>query len=86
MDFDKLMEYQNLVQNRLRSELNLDRKISFISLINQLTPQNKAIQKEKIMIIAKEKGYESSEVSILLDALLKEKILVEPMPGYIQRK
>ena len=53
MDFNKLMEYQNLVQTRLRQEQTVDKKIDLLSLINQLTsgPKN-IVQKELIIVEA----------------------------------
>ena len=55
MDFDKLMEYQNLMQQRLRTEQQIDKKIELLTIINHLTmgPKN-IVQKESIRLALKE--------------------------------
>ncbi len=87
MDFDKLMEYQNLLQQRLRKEQQVDKKIELLTIINHLTmgPKN-IVQKEQIMIEAVSRGFSESEVDKLLDQLIKENIIYESSPGYIKKR
>lgn len=87
MDFDKLMEYQNLLQQRLRTEQQIDKKIELLSIVNQLTmgPKN-IVQKEQIMIEAVSRGFTEDEVDKLLDQLIKENIIYESSPGYIKKR
>ena len=87
LDFDKLMEYQNLMQQRLRTEQQVDRKIELLTIINHLTmgPKN-LVQKEQIMIEAVSRGFSESEVDTLLDQLIKENIIYESSPGYIKKR
>jgi hypothetical protein len=87
MDFNKLMEYQNMLQERLRTEQQIDRKIELLSVINQLTmgPKN-LVQKEHLILEAQSQGFTESEIDILVDKLIKENIIYEPMPGYIKKR
>ena len=87
MDFQKLMEYQNMVQNSLRTEQQLDRKIELLSIINQLTigPKN-LVQKEQIIIEAQSRGFSEEEIETLLQKLIKENIIYESSPGFIKKR
>ena len=86
-DFDKLMEYQNLIQRRLMQELKLDRKIELLSIINQLTagPKN-IVQKEQIILESTSRGFTEQEIEDLLDKLIKENIIYESSPGFIKKR
>ena len=81
------MEYQNMVQNRLRSEQQMDKKIDLLSIINQLTmgPRN-IVQKEQIILEAVSRGLSEDEIDDLLDKLIKENIIYESSPGYIKKR
>ena len=87
LDFDKLMEYQNLLQQRSRKEQQVDKKIELLTIINHLTmgPKN-IVQKEQIMIEAVSRGFSEVEVDNLLDQLIKENIIYESSPGYIKKR
>jgi hypothetical protein len=87
MDFKKLMEYQNMMQQRLRTEQQVDKKIELLTIINHLTigPRN-IVQKEQIMIEATSRGFSEKEVDDLLDVLVKENIVFESPPGYIKKR
>jgi len=87
LDFDKLMEYQNLMQQRLRTEQQVDKKIELLSIVNQLTmgPKN-IVQKEQIMVEAVSRGFTEDEVDKLLDQLIKENIIYESSPGHIKKR
>ena len=87
LDFDKLMEYQNLMQQRLRTEQQIDKKIELLTIINHLTmgPKN-IVQKEQIMIEAVSRGFSEEEVDTLLNQLIKENIIYESSPGYIKKR
>ena len=75
------------MQNRIIKEQQLDRKIELLSIINQLTagPKN-MVQKEKLFLIAKEKGFSEEEIDFLLDKLIEEGIVYEPMEGNIKKR
>ena len=86
-DFERLMEYQNLLQKNLAKERKIDRKIELLSIINRLTagPKN-IVQKEHLIIEASSQGFSDEEIQKLLDELKKEDIIYEPTPGYIKKK
>ena len=87
MDFDKLMQYQNMIQKELRQEQQVDRKIDLLSIINHLTsgPKN-IVQKEQIIVEAASRGFTENEVDKLLDKLIEENIIYESSPGYIKKR
>jgi DNA replicative helicase MCM subunit Mcm2 (Cdc46/Mcm family) len=87
MEFDKLLEYQNMVHNRLRNEQQMDKKIELLTIINQLTvgPKN-IVQKEQIIVEALSRGFTEEEIDKLLDKLIEDKIIYEDSPGYIKKK
>jgi len=81
------MQYQNMIQKRLRTEQQLDKKIDLLSIINQLTmgPKN-IVQKEQIIVEAVSRGFTEKEVDELIDKLIEENIIYESSPGYIKKK
>ena len=87
MDFDKLVEYQNMIQKNLKTEQVMDRKIELLSIINQLTvgPRN-IVQKEQILLEAQDRGFSEEEVDSLLEDLITENIIYESSPGFIKRR
>jgi DNA replicative helicase MCM subunit Mcm2 (Cdc46/Mcm family) len=87
VDFEKLMSYQNLVQNNLRQERQMDRKIELLSIINQLTagPRN-LVQKENIFVTAQQHGFRDNETERLLAQLVKDGIIFEDSPGYFKKR
>ena len=87
MDFNELMEYQNMIKNRLRSEQNMDRKIEFLTIINHLTvgPKN-LVQKEQVIIEAESQGFNEEEVEEMINKLKEDNIIYEPSPGYIKKR
>ena len=87
MDFKKLMEYQTMLQSRLRTEQQVDKKIDLLSIINHLTsgPKN-IVQKEQIIVEANSRGFTADEVDVYLEQLIKENIIYESSPGYIKKR
>ncbi|AJF61539.1 TPA: hypothetical protein HA239_02795 [Candidatus Woesearchaeota archaeon] len=87
MDFDKLMKYQNMLQNRLRQEEQTDRKIDILSIINRLTsgPKN-IVQKEQIVLEASSMGFTEEEIDSLIDTLIEDNIIYVSSPGYIKKR
>ena len=87
MNFDKLMDYQNMMRKNLRIEQEIDRKIDLLTIINYLTmgPKN-LVQKEQIIIEANSRGFTDDEVDKLLKELLDENIIFEPNPGFIKKR
>ncbi|MEM3374495.1 MAG: hypothetical protein QW757_04230 [Candidatus Woesearchaeota archaeon] len=87
MDIDELLAYQNMLQKSLRKEVQIDRKIELLTIINQLTfgPKN-IVQKELILVEAQNRGFSEREVNNYINELIKENIIYEPMPGYIKKR
>jgi DNA replicative helicase MCM subunit Mcm2 (Cdc46/Mcm family) len=87
MDFNNLMEYQKMLQKRLKKEQQRDKKIELISVINQLTsgPKN-IVQTEQIIIEANSRGFTTQETRDIIDKLIKENIIFETSPGYIKKR
>ena len=87
MDFNNLMEYQKMLQKRLKKEQQRDKKIELISIINQLTsgPKN-MVQMEQILVEANSRGFTSDETRNLVDNLIEENIIFESSPGYIKKR
>ena len=71
-DFDKLMEYQNILQNNLLKEAQVDKKLELLTIINQLTagPKN-IVQKEMIIIEATQRGLSEAEIDKQIEQLKK---------------
>ncbi|MEM4397294.1 MAG: hypothetical protein QW757_01560 [Candidatus Woesearchaeota archaeon] len=87
MDVDELLAYQNMLQKSLRKEVQIDRKIELLTIINHLTfgPKN-LVQKELIIIEAQNRGFSEKETNKYLSELIKENIIYEPFPGYIKKR
>jgi hypothetical protein len=87
MDVNELLAYQNMLQKTLRKEELTDRKIDFLTIINQLTfgPKN-LVQKEQVMVEAVAHGFTEKEADRLLQELIKENIIFESSPGYIKKR
>ncbi len=87
MDFNNLMEYQRMLQKRLRKEQQRDKKIELLSIINQLTsgPRN-MVQVEQILVEANSRGFTNQETREIIDKLIEENIIFESSPGYIKKR
>ena len=87
MEFDKLMDYQNMVQKRLRKEQQLDMKIDVLSIINQLTlgPKN-LVQVEQVILEGTSRGMSEEDVHDFIDKLVSENIIYRPAPGYLSKR
>ncbi|MFH2020877.1 MAG: hypothetical protein ABIJ34_05655 [archaeon] len=87
MDFDKLMQYQNMLQQNLRREQIVDKKIDILSIINQLTsgPRN-IVQTEQVIVEATARGFSEEEVNDMIEKLIEENLIYESSPGYIKKR
>jgi DNA replicative helicase MCM subunit Mcm2 (Cdc46/Mcm family) len=87
MDFDKLLQYQKMLQQSLKDEQLEDRKIELLSIINQLTsgPKN-LVQREQIIVEASSRGFTEDEIGLILEDLISEKIIYESSPGFIKKR
>ena len=86
-EFDDLIKLQNQIRQGLLREQNMDKTISILSLINELTADPKEmVQKELVMIEAENRGISEEEVSTIIENLKKDNIIFEPSPGYIKKR
>ncbi len=77
-EFDELMRVQRNMAGRLRTENELDRKVSLLSIIQGMNPDKKGrILTEQIMVEATGQGFTDAEVDGLLDDLEQD--------GYLKR-
>lgn len=76
-----------MLQDRLKNEQQVEKKIDILSIINQLTsgPKN-IVQKEQIIVEATARGISEDEIEDHLNNLIKENIIYESSPGYIKKK
>lgn len=86
-EFDDLIKLQNQIRQGLEREQRVDNTLSIMTIINELTANsNNTIQKEAIIIEAGNKGIEEREVDKILERLKIDKVIYEPMPGYIKKR
>lgn len=84
--FEELMRVQHQIQKGLLREQRTDLKIEVISIINVLTSGRKeTVQKEAVFIESANRGFNHDEVANLIEELIKDKIIFEPMLGYIKK-
>ncbi len=86
-NFNELMKIQNQIKQGLLREQQLDKEISVLSLINELTSGPKEmVQKELLIIEAVNKGISEEELNKEIEKLEKDNIIFEPSPGYIKKR
>lgn len=84
VDFDRLMEIQRMTATRIRQEFEVDNKVKILTIMTDLSPGNKKIQVEAVIVEADTQGLTESEVIATLDALKVDGLVIEPETGYIQ--
>ncbi len=76
--FDELMRVQRNIASRLRTENELDRKVSLLTIIQGLNPDKKGrILTEQIILEARAHNFSEEEVQRLLEELERD--------GYLRR-
>ena len=87
MDFDRLMEYQNMMQQRLRQEQKMSRKIDLLNVINQLTVGPKGtVQTEQVILEGRNRGFDEDEIERMIDELIDDGIIYRPSSGYLMKR
>ena len=77
-EFDELMRVQRNMATRLRSENEMDRKVSLLSIIQGLNPDKRGRSlTEQIVVEARNQGFTDDEVDALLTDLESD--------GYLER-
>ena len=86
-DFDELLDNQNKLQSMVGKEREFEETIDILSIISEMAPYpDQRIQKEALFIEAENRGFSHSLVGRIIDKLIRDRILFEPQPGFIQRK
>ncbi len=75
-----------MANKRVKAELEMDKNVEIIAMINSILRNNKPVQTEAIMIQAKDKGFNENEVIEVIERLEKQNIIFSPKEGYLQRK
>ncbi len=83
--FEELMKIQNNVNSRVLQEMREDKEIEIISLINELTFEDKPIHIEQLIIEAKNLGFLEDTVLDIIERLKKQYVIYQPSPGFIQK-
>lgn len=85
-EFQELLRQQRMLAQNIVQESSTDSKIKLLDIINDMiTPRNKKIQIENIILEAMNQGFTEQEALTLLDELKKDHVLYETSPGFIQR-
>ena len=85
-NFDDLLNIQRNIERKAKEEVETDRTIELMNLINSLVPDDKMVQLEHIYIAASQKGFTEKQVNEVLRKYIHEKIMYQPRVGYIQRE
>ncbi len=86
-NFDELVKIQNQIRQKLIKEESTDKKITILSLINELTSGPKEIvQKESLIIEATKRGISEDDVDKIIEQLKKDNVIFESKPGYIEKR
>jgi len=86
-NFNELIKIQNQIRQGLLREQELDKRVSVLSLINELTSGPKeSVQKESLIVEAANKGISEEDLNKEIEKLEKDNIIFEPKPGFIKKK
>lgn len=84
--FDEILRIQRMMEDSARKELKEDRVSNLMALINSLVPEKSRIQVEKLFYVAETKGFSEKEIVNVIRKFVHDKILFQPVIGYIQRR
>jgi len=85
-DFEELMKIQRLVNSAVLRELEEDKTISLISLVNQMTSESQPTQIETIFVEAQGQGFGESDVLGIIKRMKKDNLIFEPSDGFVQKR
>lgn len=86
-EFEELLNIQRRMQSKLNQEREMDQSLDILAIINEMAPYpDQRIQKESLMYEAQSRGFSYDETEMILDKLIRDRILFEPEPGFIQRR
>ena len=85
-EFQDLMRQQRMLAQSIVQESSTDSKIKLLDIINELvTPKNKKIQIESVILEAANQGFTENETITLIDELKKDHVVYETEQGFLQR-
>lgn len=85
-DFQALLKQQRMLAASIVQESGTDSKIRLLDIINELvTPKNRKIQMESVIIEAVNQGFTERETFDMIDELKKDHLVYETEPGFLQR-
>ncbi len=86
LDFDELKKIQKIMQERAVKEVEQDRTIELISMVNSMIADGRKVQTERVYFLALDRGFTEAQVNEVIDKLIKDRIIYQPKVGYIQRE
>jgi len=85
-DFEELMKIQRLVNSAVLRELEEDKTISLISMVNELTSESQPTQIEIIFVEAQGLGFDEADVLGIIEKMKKDNLIFEPSDGFVQKR
>lgn len=86
-DFEELLDSQRKLQSMVAREQEMTETIDILSIINEMSPYpDQRLQKEALFVEAESRGFSQALTEQVMQKLVKDRVLFEPMPGYIQRR
>ena len=86
-EFEELLDAQKKLQSLVGREQEFEETIDILQILSEMAPYpDQRIQKEAVFVEAENRGFRHDLVQKIIDKLIKDRILFEPMTGYIQRK
>ena len=85
-NFDEIYNIQKQMGSRLRRELEMDKKLKLLRIVQDLVPLKQALPTEQLMIEAQNHGFSEEDVRTLLEELVTDKVVFFPKEGFIQQR
>jgi hypothetical protein len=82
-DFDEIMRIQRMMAQEVAEEQATDNKITLMSIINDQTNAKGMVQKEAVLIEARNQGMTEEQILNLIDELKQDNFLIEKA-GYLK--
>ncbi len=85
LDFDEIMDLQRKLASEVAAEKETDDKIEVMSIINDFTTgDSDVVQKEEVIIEAKQRGLNEPKILTIIDELKKDDFVIEEK-GYLKK-
>ena len=83
--FEELMNIQRNVNNRVLQEMRQDQEIDLISMVNELTYEDKPTHIEELIVEGQVRGYGEDDVLDTIESMKRQNIIYQPLPGQVQK-